>query len=244
MNFVACNIMNFDAVEFGWYVGTFRRNLLPPFARQNSGNILQDVHNCLLKRMASQIFYISDRGLFGLIITDSYYFCKRRQGHLQSVQILTFYVHSDVPGTLVNILEYKNSNLLECYSMSASAESSWNVMAHGDAREGKWRENWRMEWVDSTLHTNSEHGVSSITTADMHTSAASSRLNWRAPADLYGLVRFAGRWNLVSAHVPSHFKRSPPDFLTFKTKTPSLFTSRHGVIYQKNLTFRNAAVRA
>ena len=60
-------------------------------------------------------------------------------------------------------------------------DSSWNVMAHGDAREGKWRGNWRMEWVASTLHTTSEHGVSSITTADAHTSAASSRLNWRPP---------------------------------------------------------------
>jgi hypothetical protein len=39
--------------------------------------------------------------------------------------------------------------------------------------------NWRMEWVASTLHTTSEHGVSSITTADAHTSAAGSRLNWR-----------------------------------------------------------------
>ena len=58
-------------------------------------------------------------------------------------------------------------------------ESSWNVMAHGDAREGKWRGNWRMEWAASTLHTTSEHGVSSITTADAQTSAASSRLNWR-----------------------------------------------------------------
>jgi len=29
------------------------------------------------------------------------------------------------------------------------------------------------------LHTTSEHGVSSITTADAHTSAANSRLNWR-----------------------------------------------------------------
>jgi len=55
--------------------------------------------------------------------------------------------------------------------------SSWNVMAHGDAREWKWRGNWRMEWVASTLHTTSEHAVSSITTADAHTSAA-SRLNW------------------------------------------------------------------
>ena len=52
-------------------------------------------------------------------------------------------------------------------------------MAHGDAREGKWKGNWRMEWLASTLHTTSEHGVSSITTADAHTSAASSQLNWR-----------------------------------------------------------------
>jgi hypothetical protein len=46
-------------------------------------------------------------------------------------------------------------------------------------KEGKWRGNWRMEWVASTLHTTSEHAVSSITTADAHNSAASSRLNWR-----------------------------------------------------------------
>ena len=58
-------------------------------------------------------------------------------------------------------------------------ESSWNVMARDDAREGKWRGNWRMEWVDSTLHTAPENGVSIITTADAHTSAAGSRLNWR-----------------------------------------------------------------
>ena len=57
-------------------------------------------------------------------------------------------------------------------------DSSWNVIAHGDAWEGKWRGNWRMEGVASTLHTTSEHGVSSITTADAHTSAASSWLNW------------------------------------------------------------------
>jgi len=58
-------------------------------------------------------------------------------------------------------------------------ESSWNVMAHVDARQGKWRGNWLMEWVAGTLLTPSEHGVSSITTADAHTTAASSRLNWR-----------------------------------------------------------------
>jgi len=51
-------------------------------------------------------------------------------------------------------------------------------MAHGDAQVGKRRGNLRMEWVASTLHTTSEHGVSSITIADAPTSAASSRLNW------------------------------------------------------------------
>jgi hypothetical protein len=83
-------------------------------------------------------------------------------------------------------------------------------MAHGDAREGKWRGNWRMELVASTLHTTSEHGVSSITTDDPHTSAASSRLNWSSPADLNGLVPFTERRNLFSARVPSHFKSSLP----------------------------------
>jgi len=68
-------------------------------------------------------------------------------------------------------------NLLE--NFLPVLESSWNVIAHGNAREGKWRGNWRMEWVVSTLHTTSEHGVSSITSADAQTSAASSRLNWR-----------------------------------------------------------------
>jgi len=36
-----------------------------------------------------------------------------------------------------------------------------------------------MEWVASTLHTTSELDVSSITTADVHTSAASGRMYWR-----------------------------------------------------------------
>jgi hypothetical protein len=52
-------------------------------------------------------------------------------------------------------------------------------MAHSDAREGKWREKGRMECVTSILHTTTEYGVSSITSADTHISAASSLLNWR-----------------------------------------------------------------
>jgi len=55
----------------------------------------------------------------------------------------------------------------------------WHTITHGRGVEGKWKGNWRMDWVVSSLHTTSKHGVSSITTADAHTSAASSRPNWR-----------------------------------------------------------------
>jgi len=53
-------------------------------------------------------------------------------------------------------------------------------MAHGDAREGKWRG----KLANAVGSQDSSHYigtwcVSSITTADAHTSAASSRLNWR-----------------------------------------------------------------
>jgi hypothetical protein len=66
-----------------------------------------------------------------------------------------------------------------CSHLVLRLDSSWNVMAHVDAREGNWRGNWRKDWVASTLHITSERGVYNITTADAHTSAASSRLNWR-----------------------------------------------------------------
>ena len=91
-----------------------------------------------------------------------------------------------------------------------TVEPTWNVMAHSDAREGKWRGNWRMEWVASTLHTTSEHGVSSITTADALTSAASSRLNWRPRrfnpliAELNHICQFLA---LLGAHPILHISR-------------------------------------
>jgi hypothetical protein len=85
-------------------------------------------------------------------------------------------------------------------------------MAHGDSPEGKWRGNWRMQWVASTLHTTSEHGVPSITTADAHTSAASSRLNWR----------------------PRRFKRTRP----FRRKTKSGFCAC-AITFQTQSTVRS-----
>ena len=72
----------------------------------------------------------------------------------------------------------------------------WHTATQG---KGSEEGNWRMQWVANTLHTTSEHGVSSITTADTHTSAASSRLNWRPPADLNGLA------NAVGSQYPSHY---------------------------------------
>jgi len=95
-------------------------------------------------------------------------------------------------------------------------DSSWNVMAHGDAREGKWRGNWRMEWVVGTLHTTSEHGVSIITTADAHTSAASCWPNW----------------------LPRRFKRTRP----FRRKTKSGFCPC-AVTFQTHSTTLNDVTR-
>jgi hypothetical protein len=104
---------------------------------------------------------------------------------------------------------------------TSEVESTWNVMAHGDAREGKWRGNWRMEWVSSTLHTTSEH---------YHWCAhlGCPVVDWNdAPADLNGLVRFAERRNVVSARVPSHFKRS----LTSAANLNSNHTSINSFLY-------------
>ena len=96
-------------------------------------------------------------------------------------------------------------------------------MAHVDTREGKWRGNWRMGWVASTLHTTSEHGLSSITTADAHTSAASSRLNWR----------------------PRRFKWTRP----FRRKTKSgfcacaiTFQTQSNINYSSNLQMSNVSI--
>jgi hypothetical protein len=94
---------------------------------------------------------------------------------------------------LVKWLRFTNKNLLDLFLRSVNGNvTDLNQRVKQASRLGRvrlkpdgtrWRTggrgNWRMEWVASTLHTTSEHGVSSITTADAHTSGASSRLNWR-----------------------------------------------------------------
>ena len=83
-------------------------------------------------------------------------------------------------------------------------DSSWNVMAHGDAGEGKWSGNWWMEWVASTLHTTQNMVYPALLPPTC--TPQLPELNWTdAPTDLNGLVCLAERQNLVSARVSSHF---------------------------------------
>jgi len=90
----------------------------------------------------------------------------------------------------------------QCTSrLAIKVECIWNLTAHGDAREEKWR----MEWVASTL-TLPRNVVYPALLMLMRTSRLQA-VNWTdAPAGLNGLVRFGERRNLVSARVPSRFK--------------------------------------
>jgi hypothetical protein len=91
-------------------------------------------------------------------------------------------------------------------------------MAHGDARGEKWRGNKRMEWVTSKRHMTAERRLARAVQT-LQTDVCTARLTVvdgsnppfpPSPADLNGLVRFVERRNVVSARVPSHFKRSLP----------------------------------
>ena len=84
-----------------------------------------------------------------------------------------------------------------------------NVVTHGDARVGKWRGNWRMEWVASTL-TRPRNLVYPALPTLMHTPRLPA-VDWTdSPADLNGLVRLGERRNVVSARVPSGSARALP----------------------------------
>jgi hypothetical protein len=86
-----------------------------------------------------------------------------------------------------------------------------NLVAHGDAREGKWRGNWRMEWVASTL-TSSPNVVYPALLKLMRTPRLPA-VDWTdAPTDLNGRVRFGERRNLVSARVASPSARAITSF--------------------------------
>jgi hypothetical protein len=85
----------------------------------------------------------------------------------------------------------------------------WHTVTHGRRSERETR-----EWSGSSVR------VTWLQNTDLHKQYKPCRLmrtprlpvvDWTdAPADLNRLVRFAERRNLVSARVPSHFKRSVP----------------------------------
>jgi hypothetical protein len=105
-------------------------------------------------------------------------------------------------------------------------------MAHGDAWEGKWRGNCRMECVASTL-TLPRNMVHPALLPLMRTPRLPVVYWTDAPADLNGLVCFVERRNLVSACVPSHFKCS----LQHKLPEANNETDNNGI--RNHLDLRN-----
>jgi hypothetical protein len=86
-------------------------------------------------------------------------------------------------------------------------ECVWNLMAHGDARVGKWRGNWRREWVASTLTLPRKVVYPAL--LPLMRAPRLPVLDWTdSPAELNGLVRFGETRNLVFARVPTRFKRT------------------------------------
>ena len=95
--------------------------------------------------------------------------------------------------------------------MSIQVELVRNLLAHGDAREGKWRGNRRMEWVASTIPL--YLGTWSVQHYYHYCYWSSTprlpAVDWTdAPTDLNGLARFGERRILVSARVPSRSARA------------------------------------
>jgi len=105
------------------------------------------------------------------------------------------------------ILPHSNCTYFECPPHPPSGiDSGWNVTAHGEARDGKWRGKLVNAVGSQVPFTLPRNMVYPTLLPLMRTPRLrSSRLNWRPRADLNGFVRFAERRNLVSARVPSHF---------------------------------------
>ena len=75
--------------------------------------------------------------------------------------------------------------------------------------EGKWRGNWRMEWVANILTP--PPNVDYPALLKLMRTPRLPAVDWTdAPTDLNGLVRFGERRNLVSARVPSRSARAIP----------------------------------
>ena len=103
--------------------------------------------------------------------------------------------------------ELRRHKRLTDHSSKKLVDCVRNVVAHGDAREGKWRGNWRLEWVASTLTRPRNVVYPALLTLMLTTRLPA--VDWPdSPADLNGLVHLGERWNVVSARVPSSSARA------------------------------------
>ena len=122
------------------------------------------------------------------------FYIRQRSGFRQKMR--------DLKSVLTVPNFYRNNKLNTTF-----VELVRNLVAHGDAQEGKWRGNWRMECVASTL-TPLPNVVYPALLKLMRTHRLPA-VDWTdAPTDLNGLVRFGERRNLVSARVPSRSARA------------------------------------
>ena len=100
-------------------------------------------------------------------------------------------------------------------------------MAHGDAREGKWRGKMRMEWVASRL------------ASTLHTPRLPVVDRTDPPADWNGLDRFTERPILVSALVPSCFALALPLYSTQRTSSQ---VYNFSPVYHKHILLGNLSL--
>ena len=111
-------------------------------------------------------------------LRGKYFWIKSRKQNFIFTQWYTCYLRSS--GVLHNV------------NWLTPVEMWWDPVTHG---LGVWRGNWQIQWVASTLHTTSEYGVSSITTADA-AHLGLRAVDWTdAPhrADLNGLGPFRAK---------------------------------------------------
>jgi hypothetical protein len=98
-----------------------------------------------------------------------------------------------------------------------AVDSSWNVMAHGDGREGKWGGGELANVVGKPVPFTLPRNMVCPALLPLLPLMRTTRLpvvDWTdAPADLNELVRCDERLNLVSARAPSHFNWSLPSNL-------------------------------
>jgi len=132
----------------------------------------------------------------------------------------------------------------EICEMRALVQYSWNMMAHGDAREGKcWGKLANGLGIQYSLHYLETCCIQHYYRWCAH--LACPVVDWTdALADLNGLAHFAERRNLISARVSSHFKRSLPynlgtyTIFAYKTewKPVDILMDTDGYWFQANST--------